>query len=363
MWGEGLLVRQVVRRVTWNGSAAGPASRTPAALRPLLVAVVLSGLLAVLAGCGGGSTRRAVSAPPDPAATTQPAGQSFYVWDQASAARQLALARSQGHSAALAALARLAAQPTALWLSGAQARGKAEELTSKSAAAGRTALIVAYDIPHRDCGQFSAGGAVGPAEYRQWVDELASELADRAAWVVLEPDAVAHTVDGCGVRGAKAAERYELLSYAITELKKHPQVRVYLDAGNAGWLKDPAALIDALRRSGVGAADGFAVNVANFYTTAQSLSFGDALSAALGGKHFVVDTSRNGNGPLSDDAWCNPPGRALGEAPTVRTADPLADAYLWVKTPGESDGDCGRGEPKAGEFWLPYALALAGGHP
>lgn len=296
---------------------------------------------------------------PDSVALVQPAGQTFYLSEQTSAAQQLAMARSQRRAKDIPALSRLAAQPTALWLAGGDARGKAEELTLKATAAGRTAVIVAYDIPHRDCGKFSAGGAAGPAEYRQWVDELAAGLADRAAWVILEPDAVAHTVDGCGVRGAEAAERYGLLSYAIAELKKHPQVRVYLDAGNAGWLKEPAGLIDALQRSGVRAADGFAVNVANFYTTADSIGFGTMLSAALGGKHFVVDTSRNGNGPLSDEAWCNPPGRALGTAPTVQTGDPLADAYLWVKTPGESDGDCGRGEPKAGVFWLPYALGLA----
>ncbi len=36
----------------------------------------------------------------------------------------------------------------------------------------------------------------------------------------------------------------------------------------------------------------------------------------------------------------DPPGRALGETPTTKTADPLVDAYLWVKRPGESDGEC-----------------------
>ncbi|HMO12220.1 MAG TPA: glycoside hydrolase family 6 protein, partial [Actinotalea sp.] len=40
--------------------------------------------------------------------------------------------------------------------------------------------------------------------------------------------------------------------------------------------------------------------------------------------------------------WCNPPGRGVGLAPTTRTGHPLVDAYLWIKVPGESDGQCTR---------------------
>ena len=85
----------------------------------------------------------------------------------------------------------------------------------------------------------------------------------------------------------------------------------------------------------------------------------------VGGKHFVIDTSRNGNGPpkcdeAADDenCWCNPPGRALGTPPTATTADPLIDAYLWLKKPAESDGKC-NGGPKAGDFFQERALELA----
>nr|WP_280716664.1 glycoside hydrolase family 6 protein [Kitasatospora sp. MAP5-34] len=304
-----------------------------------------------MAGCG--ESRAPVVAP----GLAQPVGQVFYVNDQASAARQL----TQLKGTEAAALARIADQPAALWLAGADARAKVQDLTARATAAGRTALLVAYDIPHRDCGQYSAGGAADGPAYRAWVDQVAAGLADRAAWVVLEPDAVAHTLDSCGVSPADATERYGLLAYAVEELKKQPKVRVYVDAGNAGWVKDPGQLAEALRRSGVEQADGFAVNVSNFYTTEQSSDFGARISAALGGKHFVIDTSRNGNGPLGDKDWCNPVGRALGEPPTTATGRPGVDAYLWVKNPGESDGDCGRGESPAGQFWPAYAVGLAGG--
>ena len=79
-----------------------------------------------------------------------------------------------------------------------------------------------------------------------------------------------------------------------------------------------------------------------------------------GGSHYVIDTSRNGVGPADDSPlnWCNPTGRAMGTPPTTATAGPHADAYLWVKRPGESDGSCDRGEPRAGQFINQYAISL-----
>jgi endoglucanase len=76
--------------------------------------------------------------------------------------------------------------------------------------------------------------------------------------------------------------------------------------------------------------------------------------------HFVIDTSRNGRGPLpierygkppynqpssvlaglSTGAWCNPPELGVGARPTTETGVPLVDAYVWIKTVGESDGSC-----------------------
>ena len=72
----------------------------------------------------------------------------------------------------------------------------------------------------------------------------------------------------------------------------------------------------------------------------------------------MIDTSRNGRGGVSGSAWCNPPGQALGRAPTTNTGLPLVDAYLWVKTPGESDGPC-NGGPRAGQWGPEYALGLS----
>jgi endoglucanase len=95
---------------------------------------------------------------------------------------------------------------------------------------------------------------------------------------------------------------------------------------------------------------------------------------------FVIDTSRNGQGPWQPtvaypdaQVWCNPPGRGAGPRPTAATGLPLADAELWIKTPGESDGPCNRGiagsttdparggtaDPAAGVWFPEQALELA----
>ncbi len=139
---------------------------------------------------------------------------------------------------------------------------------------------------------------------------------------------------------------------------------VYLDAGNVGYIRNLPALAAALRAAGIMRAAGFALNVSNFYSTEDSTAYGLNLSKQLGGAHFVIDTSRNGNGPYVGEAgnrqpvWCNPPGRHVGPTPTTTTGTNYVDCYLWVKIPGTSDGTC-RGGPPAGAWWPDYALRLA----
>ena len=181
---------------------------------------------------------------------------------------------------------------------------------------------------------------------------MARGIGTSHAAVILEPDALAAVT--C-LRPAARRERISLLRWATARLARQPNTSVYIDAGHAKWV--PASEMAArLRRAGVHKARGFSLNVANFHTTAVNRAYGRAVSRRTGGAHFVVDTGRNGAGPLEGD-WCNPPGRALGSAPTTATGDPLMDAALWVKAPGESDGTC-NGGPGGGAFWPSYARGL-----
>ncbi|MFE7072226.1 glycoside hydrolase family 6 protein [Streptomyces sp. NPDC057620] len=334
-------------------------TRTRAA-RAVLVASAASVALGLVTGCSSPSEGGPAAAVRETRAANPAAGSAFWVDPQSPAARQARAWERQGRGNDARLLKRIADRPAALWPAGDHPESRIREATGAAAKDGRTPVFVAYDIPHRDCGQHSAGGARDAAAYRDWIDRFAGALGDSPALVVLEPDAVAHIVDGC-TPGEYHAQREQLLSEAIVRLKAQPNTKVYLDAGNPDWIEEPQKLVEPLGRAGVANADGFALNVSNFQTDGITKEYGRRLSEALGGKHFVVDTSRNGNGPLRGDraqAWCNPPGRALGTPPTTDTGDPVVDAYLWIKRPGESDGQC-RGGPAAGQWWADYALGLA----
>ncbi|MFH8606566.1 glycoside hydrolase family 6 protein [Streptomyces sp. NPDC018029] len=328
------------------------------AARGVRTGAALAGAALLLAGCSsdGGSEDDDTSSRP---VKQQPKEKDpYWVNPDGNAAKQVAAYAKEGKKDDAELIRKIAEQPVAEWIVPENAEDQARGFTEAAEKADRDALLVVYNIPHRDCGQYSGGGAADGNAYRAFIDQVAKGIGDRPATVILEPDAVLHLVDNCTPEQFHE-ERYDLLRGAIEKLKSLKNTKVYLDAGNAGW-QNPDALWEPLKRSGVEQADGFAVNVSNFQTTEASTEFGKNLSAKIGDKPFVIDTGRNGAGPYTKgkDPWCNPPGRALGETPTTKTSDPLVDAYLWVKRPGESDGTC-RGGPKAGEWWPEYALGLA----
>jgi endoglucanase len=346
------------------------------------------------------------------------------------------------------AMAKLAAWPEAVWLT----KGTPSEVAQQVAAVMQTArrehavpVLVAYDIPLRDCGQYSSGGAASDAAYQQWISAFAAAIGQEKAVVVLEPDALANLPQDCGPAtdptGALTAARIADVKYAVTALEAQPGTSVYLDAGHSQW----HSVGDAAQRliqAGVAQAQGFFLNVSNFQPTAQLDEYGTWISKCIwfatqgpswaaghtdwcasqyysgaapndglpgdsvvptdpstwhwtdawfdqnvgtppAGQltHFVVDTSRNGLGAWTPPAgkytgdpqtWCNPPGRGIGARPTAATGVPLVDAYLYVKTVGESDGACTRGtagpgdpeyggavDPAAGAWWPAQAHSLA----
>ncbi len=250
-------------------------------------------------------------------------------------------------------LERIADTPTAVWLtpeaSGVdQVEDRARSIAIRARDADATALVVLYGIADRDCSGEESAGGLPPDEYRAWVAAVADGLRGigRSA-VVLEPDALAD-VGSC----ADPAARTALLSDAVDALVD-ADVTTYLDAGHSDWV-DPREMADRLRRAGVEHARGFSTNVAFYAADDVERAYADAVVEALGGGHYVIDTGRNGNGASGE--WCNPPGRALGRTPS--TGDGSLDAWLWIKPPGESDGECGGGPP-AGTWWSERAVELA----
>ncbi|GAA3597946.1 glycoside hydrolase family 6 protein [Kineosporia mesophila] len=225
-------------------------------------------------------------------------------------------------------------------------------------------ILVAYNIPGRDaCGGHSAGGAQ-VSEYRTWIKNFAAGVGKRRAVVVLEPDALA---DFNCLTTAQAATRQKLLTYATEQFHQSaPNAYVYLDAGNSNYAT-ATAMSGRLLKSGLKNIRGFSLNVSNYHTTAEENAFATKLNAQLrkrgsATKPYIIDTSRNGLG--SNGVWCNPAGRKLGvtsrvnQTPTAKTPE----ARLWIKTPGESDGNCGIApNAAAGVFDPAIAVGLVRG--
>ena len=281
---------------------------------------------------------------------------AFYVAPDSSAARQARSWRAS-RPADAAVMDKIAAQPQAVWFGDWSTTVGADvhNVVSQAHAGAALPVLVAYDLPNLDCGGYSSGGAPSPEAYRTWIRDFAAGIGSDPAAVILEPDALAEL--DC-LSTSDRAGYISLLSDAIGVLSALPNVALYVDAGNSGW-QSTATMAERLGEVGASRARGFALNVSNFQTTAAETAYGDDLAGRPGSPaHFVIDTSRNGSGPAGGDAWCNPDGRSLGAAPTAHTGDPALDAYLWIKSPGESDGTC-NGGPAAGVWWPQYALGLA----
>lgn len=360
-----------------------------------------------------------------------------------------------------ALIAKMVTTPQAVWVTKgtpSEARKKVQQAVALAKLEHAVAVLVAYNIPGRDCANLSVGGATTTAEYKAWIDGFAQGIGNAKAVIILEPDSLGLLPSNCGAGFPFTdAQRYEELNYAVDRLAEQPSAIVYLDGTHSSWL-NVGDISTRLLTAGVQRTQGFYLNVSNFQYTENQVHYGTWISKCIarrsgnpaaecpdqywnggplpsliaqtigewtgdalnrygvwsdtdttvvstpggprmpfntsgeniryadttGTTHFVIDTSRNGRGPWqypstypNDGAaldWCNPPGRGLGLRPTANTGVPLVDAYLWVKTPGQSDGTCNRNgtavgspdpewggivDPAAGAWFPQQALQLA----
>jgi endoglucanase len=422
--------------------------------------------VAVVVGALGAVPIVASAAPSIPGSgRTLPANTRFYVPPPAQGSLQqefkLLLSRQVKEAGLIAAME---ATPQAVWLTGETSAEdalpgnlgsqqadfqvqKAVQQTMFGAALERAVpVLVAYNIPGRDCSEYSAGGAPSDAAYDAWINSLAQGLGNGKAVVILEPDALANLPTDCSAAyqaansGITDATREADVAYGVTKLETDPNASVYIDGGHSAW-QSVGTIAGTLVAADVQAAQGFFLDVSNYQYATNNVYYGtwvsdcialgagsltynyggcpsqywnggpangygttpgtgvamspygvwsetssngalntagtDSWYASLLGStvpttHFVIDTSRDGLGPnnmatyaatpddqdsgviatLQAGNWCNPPGSGTGILPTANTAGipaalnsyqtvpSLLDAYLWVKTPGQSDGQC-----------------------
>ncbi|MGN9909527.1 glycoside hydrolase family 6 protein [Phytohabitans sp. LJ34] len=284
----------------------------------------------------------------------------FYTDPETNAARWVAANPNDSKTAVIRD--RIASVPQARWFTTTNTsavRGQVNAFVGAAAAAGKIPIMVVYNVPNRDCGGASSGGAPSHQAYRAWVDEVAAGLAGRPAYIILEPDVLALMSD-CQ-SAAQQAETSASMAYAGKRLKAgSSQARVYFDAAHSVWHPASEMARRLVAADIANSADGISVNVSNYRTNSELITYAKNVVAATGRSSLkiVVDTSRNGNGPAGSE-WCDPPGRAIGIPSTNNTGDAAVDAFLWIKLPGEADGCIAA----AGQF-VPqraYDLAIAAG--
>jgi endoglucanase len=227
---------------------------------------------------------------------------------------------------------------------------------------GAVPLLATYRILHGLCGHASDSPA-DAASYRDFINGFAAGIGSYRAVLFLEMDSI---ITMPCLSGHGQAVREAELRYAVNTLTAEcPHLVVYMDAGAADALhaRDAARF---LRKSGVAKIQGFFLNSTHFDWTSHEIRYGEQISRMTGGKHFVVNTGENGQGPVrprdivhqGNEVLCNPPNRGLGPLPTWNTGFPRVDMFAWTSNPGESGGACVPGAPPTAVYWPAYALSL-----
>ena len=376
--------------------------------------VTFAAAACVAVSLGGAAAAQAAVAAPPARHGTLSTGTRLYVPPPSSGApQQIAQLLRSGDRADAALIAKMETVPRAVWFTSGTPVQVRQQVGQTMAAAARQhaePVLVAYDVPGRDCAQYSAGGALSQAAYQDWIDGFARGIGAGRAIVILEPDALGNLPSNCGLSSSvypfTDAERIAELQYAVKALAHDPGTQVYLDGTHSAW-QSAGTMAQRLLEADVTDARGFFLNVSNYQADPQLADYGTWISdciamvtdpanayygnpsgcasqyypatesdfstwdlttqwyaahmgTAVATTHFVIDTSRNGTGPdtmqqyasapynqpasvigtLASGNWCNPPGSGLGVRPATSTGVPLLDAYLWVKTPGQSDGQC-----------------------
>ncbi len=219
--------------------------------------------------------------------------------------------------------------------------------------------------------RYTAGGEAEDARTRRWYDQFAAGIGDARVVIGFEPDSLG-TVDCLAVSRRKA--RLDTLRYGVDVFSKLPNATVYLEAGASDW-EAATRTAQQLNYIGIAKVRGFMLNVTHKDWTAANVKHGLAISRMTGGKHFIVNTSENGRGPVHYrrwisrkdpkiwrriNVWCHAQKRGLGPAPTTSTMrSDLVDAYLYINRPGYSAGSCNGGPLPIGSWWAYRALDLA----
>ncbi|GAP83087.1 putative exoglucanase 3 precursor [Rosellinia necatrix] len=250
--------------------------------------------------------------------------------------------------------------------------------------------LVIYDLPGRDCAAKASNGELKYNEiskYKsQYIDPIVAKIKahpNSAFALIIEPDSLPNLVTNADLQTCKDSKSAyeEGVAYALKSLNL-PNVVMYIDAGHGGWLGwndnlKPGAEELAKVYKNAGSPKqvrGIATNIAGWNAWDKSPGefagasdaqwnacqnerlyvekFGAALKTAGHPNHAIVDTGRNAVTGLREEwgNWCNVNGAGFGVRPTSSTGYELADAFVWGKPGGESDGTSDTGATRYDSF-------------
>ena len=132
-----------------------------------LNALSLCLIVALLTSCGASRGRDGDSPESNPRENPF-LGAELFVDPYSQAAAKTAVAKG----IAKMLLKRIANQPQADWLGEwtPYIKGAVRQYLTDAKSLRQLRVMVAYNLPNRDCGRYSMGGVEGPEAYRQWIE-------------------------------------------------------------------------------------------------------------------------------------------------------------------------------------------------
>jgi len=276
------------------------------------------------------------------AGATTPTG--FYVpKPDKGALAQVSDLLSRQDKADAALIRAMTSESHAVWFTGgtpAEVQRQVNETVNAARGQHSVPVLVAYDVPFRDCGQYSAGGALDTEGYLAWIDGLARGIGSSEAVVLLEPDGlgiIPYNTDingnaewcrpdlsGSGLTPQTANEaRYTQIRGAVARLEQQPNVSVYLDGTHSAWL-GVGDIAQRLVEAGVADAQGFFLNVSNYQFTQNSVQYGTWISECIASGDYAGCPNQYWNG--------GPDGTMIADLLGAWTGVALSNYGVWSDT-------------------------------
>ena len=117
-------------------------------------------------------------------------------------------------------------------------------------------VLVVYNMPNRDIGQYSKGGANTHNEYLEFIQDFANGIGNNRPIVIFEPDAIPHLTH---LDEQEAVNRITLIKKAL-DILTTTSAYIYIDVGHSNWLT-PQEISEYLTKVTNPRVRGFSVNV------------------------------------------------------------------------------------------------------